>query len=82
MSPGINQRYEEQELRCKLKSHCDTLTEEYGNERNNHNWKHKLLDDNILQRYISWIWSLDQETSLEEETATHSSIVAWKILWI
>ena len=24
---------------------------------------------------------LDQEDSLEEEMATHSSILAWKILW-
>ena len=27
------------------------------------------------------IQSLDQEDPLEEETATHSSILAWKISW-
>ena len=25
-----------------------------------------------------WVWSLDQEDSLEEEMATHSSILAWR----
>ena len=28
-----------------------------------------------------WVWSLGQEDSLEEERATHSSILAWGILW-
>ena len=28
----------------------------------------------------AWVWSLDQE-NLEKEMATHSSILAWKILW-
>ena len=28
-----------------------------------------------------WIQSLDQEDLLEEEMATHSSILAWKIPW-
>ena len=28
-----------------------------------------------------WVQSLDQEDSLEEEMATHSSILAWEILW-
>ena len=27
------------------------------------------------------IWSLGQEDPLEEEMATHSSILAWEILW-
>jgi len=27
------------------------------------------------------IWSLDQEDLLEEEMATYSSILAWRILW-
>ena len=30
----------------------------------------------------TWVQSLDQEDSLEEEMATHSSILAWKIPWI
>ena len=29
----------------------------------------------------TWIWSLDWEDPLEKEMATHSSILAWKILW-
>ena len=28
-----------------------------------------------------WVQSLGQEDPLEEETATHSSIFAWKIPW-
>ena len=27
----------------------------------------------------SWVWSLGQEDPLEEEMATHSSILAWEI---
>ena len=27
----------------------------------------------------TWVWSLGQEDTLEKETATHSSILAWKI---
>ena len=27
------------------------------------------------------VWSLSQEDPLEEEMATHSSILAWKIPW-
>ena len=29
----------------------------------------------------TWVWSLGQEDPLEKEMATHSSILAWKILW-
>ena len=29
----------------------------------------------------TWIWSLGQDDSLEEEMATHSSILSWKIPW-
>ena len=29
----------------------------------------------------TWVWSLDQEDTLEKEMATHSSILAWKIPW-
>ena len=29
----------------------------------------------------TWIWSLDQEDPLEEEMATHSNILAWRIPW-
>ena len=27
------------------------------------------------------VWSLDQKDTLEEDLATHSSILAWRILW-
>ena len=30
----------------------------------------------------AWVQSLDQEDPLEKETATHSSILVWKIPWI
>ena len=29
----------------------------------------------------TWVWSLGWEDPLEEEKATHSSILAWRILW-
>ena len=29
----------------------------------------------------TWVWSLGQEEPLEEETATHSSILTWRIPW-
>ena len=29
----------------------------------------------------TWVQSLSQEDPLEEEVATHSSILAWKIQW-
>ena len=28
-----------------------------------------------------WVWSLVREDPLEKDIATHSSIIAWKILW-
>ena len=30
----------------------------------------------------TWVQSLGQEDALEWEMATHSSILAWKIIWI
>ena len=30
----------------------------------------------------TWVQSLGQEVPLEEEIATHSSTLAWKILWM
>ena len=29
----------------------------------------------------TWVWSLGQEDPLEEDMATHSSILAWEIPW-
>ena len=34
---------------------------------------------NLLAMQETWIQPLGQEDSLEKETATHSSILAWKI---
>ena len=28
-----------------------------------------------------WVWSLGREDPLEEEMATHSSILAWRVPW-
>ena len=35
----------------------------------------------MLEIQEMWVQSLDQEHTLEEEMATHSSILAWKIPW-
>ena len=29
----------------------------------------------------TWVWSLSWEDPLENGTATHSSILAWRVLW-
>ena len=36
---------------------------------------------NLPVMWKTQVQSLGQEDSLEEETATHSSILAWRILW-
>ena len=35
----------------------------------------------VLETQEMQVWSLGLENPLEEEMATHSSILAWKILW-
>ena len=35
----------------------------------------------LQETYETWVQSLDQEDPLEEGTATHSSIFAWRIPW-
>ena len=35
----------------------------------------------LLAIQETWVQSLDQEDPLEKETATHSSILAWRIPW-
>ena len=35
---------------------------------------------NLSAMQETWVRSLDQEESLEKEMATHSSILAWRIL--
>ena len=37
---------------------------------------------NLPARQETWVRSLGQEDPLEKETATHSSILAWKIPWM
>ena len=36
---------------------------------------------NLLEMQEAWVQSLGQEDPLEKEMATHSSILAWEILW-
>ena len=36
---------------------------------------------NLLAIQETWVWSLGGEDPLEKEMATHSSILAWRILW-
>ena len=55
-------------------------------------WASVLMDINHMAQVVknppampetqeSWVQSLGQEVSLEKEMATHSSILAWEILW-
>ena len=37
--------------------------------------------NNLLAMWETWVRSQCWEDPLEEEMATHSSILAWKILW-
>ena len=36
---------------------------------------------NLPAMQETWVQSLSQEDPLEKETETHSSILAWRILW-
>ena len=36
---------------------------------------------NLPKMQEAWVWSLGQEDPLEEEMATHYSILAWRIPW-
>ena len=36
----------------------------------------------LLAMWETWVQSLGQEDPLEKEMATHSSILAWRILWM
>ena len=40
------------------------------------------LVKNLPAMQETWVQSLGQEVPLEEEIATHSSSLAWKILWM
>ena len=41
----------------------------------------KNLPGQCREMQDTWVWSLGQEDPLEEEMATHSSVLAWKIPW-
>ena len=38
-------------------------------------------DENLPVMLETWVQFLGREDSLEKEMVTHSSILAWKILW-
>ena len=40
-----------------------------------------LTVKNLPAMQETWVQSLGQEDPLEKEIATHSSILAWRILW-
>ena len=40
-----------------------------------------LMVKQLLAMWETWVRSLGQEDTLEEETATHSSTLTWKIPW-
>ena len=43
-----------------------------------------LVDEmvkNLPAKWETWVWSLGQEDLLEKGMGTHSSILAWEILW-
>ena len=48
---------------------------------NNHLFIKSLYLHNLPSMQEMWVQSLGQEDPLEEELATHSSILAWGILW-
>ena len=35
----------------------------------------------VQETHETWVQSLDQEDLLEEDMATHSNILAWRIPW-
>ena len=39
------------------------------------------MEKNLPAMQDFWVWYLDWEDPLEEEMATHSSILAWRIPW-
>ena len=49
--------------------------------KKNKNKNKKNKQKKHLPRQDTWVQSLGQEEPLEEEMATHSSILAWKIPW-
>ena len=45
-------------------------------------WYLSRVAQTVKHLWETWVWSLGQEDPLEKEMATHSSILAWRILWI
>ena len=41
-----------------------------------------LMVKQLLAMWETWVRSLGQEDTLEEEMATHSSTLTWKIPWM
>ena len=59
-----------------------------GSHRVGHDWSDlaaaaatvaKTVNNPAVQE--TWVWSLSREDPLEQEIATHSSILAWRIPW-
>ena len=48
-----------------------------------HSWASLVAQTvkNLLTKWETWVQSLCGEDPLEEEMATHSSILAWRIPW-
>ena len=48
-----------------------------------HSWASLVAQTvkNLLTKWETWVQSLCREDPLEEEMATHSSILAWRISW-
>ena len=49
-----------------------------------HSWASLVsqLVKNLPAMQETWVWSLDWDDPLEKGKATHSSILAWRILWM
>ena len=69
-----------------------SLLQFMGSQRVGHDWVTELnwtewaslvaqLVKNLHAMRETWIWSLDWEDPLEKGTATHSTILAWRIPW-
>ena len=61
---------------CDLNFKCDLLLLSVGNS------PVAQMVKRLPTMWETWLRSLGQEDSLEKETATHSSILAWKIPWM
>ena len=56
----------------------------YNSNAIRNNWKIRLLSQMVKNppaMWETWVWSLGWKDPLEKGTATHSSILAWRIPW-